>query len=824
MSTDKPDQEIDGTGKDAQLQNKGFDTVGLLLSFLSNWKWFVLSVAICMAAAYYYVSTIIPTYTVEASVYLNDENGASQSKEMLGLRGNSDMTMSDLIDETEIKLLRSRNNLIKIVDSLDLAYSYYNVGKLRDIPVYKNSAVLASLDSTSLANLSNPITVTIDKNKDGTYDVNTTSVVAGGTDKRNFTVKKLPARINLADGTLTLRESPYTKRMNGTEKIVINNPNAAAARLAEGLDMGYARNSRTILLIAINTPMIEEGRDVLKVLIKFYNRQMIEDKNRAAIQTEAFILDRLMMISGELRDVEDRLRDYRLANNVIDISAQTNMNLNQRSTSESELASVDAQREILNDIEHQVVRQDSYGTIPSVSNDPALTQSINQYNTAVANYEHALQSMGKDHPQIEKLQENLNLQKQQIISNIGALKRDMTVRRRSIASIDSRSAGQLSAQPTVDKGLNEIFREQQVKVNIYTFLLQKREEIALQKTMATPTAQFIDNPQGYGPVKPKRSIYLLVSLLIGLLIPAIIITLKRIIFPKFNDKEELQRLTAVPILGEVCQAETTDPVVVGESVSTPIAEMFRLLRNNINFTRARDEKSTILVTSSISGEGKTFLSLNLAMTYALTGKRIVVVGLDIRRPVLAHTCGMTNSSGVTTFLAGQEKDIDKLLRLSPFNDNLYVLPAGPIPPNPNELLMNENCTELFNRLREKFDYVIVDSAPMGLVSDTQLIVAHTDVQLFVTRANYTTPGGLNILHEAINSGRLPHAYIVINGVDVASNAYIYRRYGHYGYYGKTAQGYSYGYSSASENREHHHHHHHKKPSLWQRIFKSSKRK
>ncbi len=795
-----------------------FDLAGLLLDFLTHWKWFVLSVIICLCCAYYYVSTIIPVYNVGASIYLNDETTTSNSSALFGTpNGMGDMS-NVYIDETEIEILKSKNNLVKIVDSLELAYSYYYVGKLRDVPVYRNSAVLAKLDSISLRNLSSPIEIYIDKEDTG-YEVTTISRFNNAEEKKVTEVKKLPAKISISQGTITLSASPFTKKMDGTEKIVIENPGAVAGALSGALSIEYAKNSAAILNLAVNSTTAEQGRDILSVLIDFYNKQIIEDKNRSAIQTEAFILDRLGMISSELKDVESRLRDYRTSNNIVDLDAQTSMNLSQRSTTETQLASVDVEREILNEIESMVSRQDTYCQLPSITNNATVSQGIETYNQAVLNYDRARESMGADHPHIAELQTSLNRQKSQIISNINAAKRDINARRRSILSLDSRSSSQLAAQPTIDKGLNEIFREQQVKVNIYTYLLQKREEIALQKTLATPTAQFIDNPTIGGLVKPIRYIYMGVGLLIGLLIPALIIYLRRLLFPTFNDKEELQRVTSVPVIGEICANNSENDIVIDESVTSSIAELFRLLRNNINFTKgAKGDKKVVLITSSVSGEGKTFVASNLAMTYALTGKKTIIIGLDIRRPVLAHKFGFSNNTGVTTFLSGQETNIDALIHKSDKNPNLYVMSAGPVPPNPNELLLSDNTTKLFEQLREKFDCIIVDSAPIGLVSDTFLIVSHSDVQIYVARAGYSTKNGLKVLHEAINTNRLPNPYIVLNDVKVDGSAYVYRRYGQYGYYSTNAYTYAYG-----ENHSSKHHGKKKKKSLRRRLQEYLKR-
>jgi capsular exopolysaccharide synthesis family protein len=789
-----------------------FDVAGLLLDFLSHWKWFVLCVIVCLCCAYYYVATIIPTYTVGASIYLNDDNSVSGSQ-ALGAKQNMYNPATFAIDETEIKILKSKNNIIKIVDSLDLAYSYYYVGKVRDVPTYHDSAVLASLDSISLRNLSSPIEIYIDKEGSG-YKVVTKSYFNNAEEKKVLSVKKLPARFSLSQGTITLTESPLTKHMYGTEKIVISNPNWVAGAISGQLSIGYANNSNSILSLSVNTTVVEQGRDILRALVEFYNRKIIEDKNRSAIQTEAFILDRLSMINSELKDVEDRLREYRSTHGIIDLESQTTTSLTQHNSTESELAAVDLEREILNEIENMVSRQDTYCQLPTITNNATVSQGIETYNQAVLNYERARESMGADHPHIAELQTTLNRQKAQILSNISAAKRDVSARRRSIVSLDNRSLNRLAEQPTLDKGLNEIFREQQVKVNIYTYLLQQREEIALQKTLATPTAQFIDNPSGGGLVQPQSSAYYSLALLIGLLIPGLIIFLKRLLFPTFNDKEDLERVTKVPVIGEICVNNSENDIVIGESVSSSIAELFRLLRNNINFVKgANGDKKVILVTSSVAGEGKTFVASNLAMTYALSGKKTVIVGLDIRRPVLAHKFGFSNNVGVTTYLSGQVNDIDSFLHQTEINPNLYVIPAGPVPPNPNELLLSERTTEFFKQLRERFDCVILDSAPIGLVSDTYLVVAHSDVQLYVARAGYSTKNGLKVLHEAINSGRMPNVYIVLNDVHIDGSAYVYRRYGQYGYYSTSSYTYAYGEKSGK------HHHHHKKRSLFKRLFK-----
>lgn len=781
-------------------ENKGpvedvMDTTGLLLDYLANWKWFVLSVVLCAIGAYFYIATIVPTYQVNASIYLNNES--TQSKEAFALNPeNPLLNMKNFIDETELEILKSRNNVIKIVDSLRMAYSYWRVGNLRDIPMYNDRAIDAEMDSIALNDLENPITITVsNSSKEGKYDIEATTVFNEIEENKKLDAVDLPCTVDLTCGSVTVTRVEQVPELEGTQKVIVRNPRSVASTLSSSLNIEFAEKAPTIVRISYNTPIPREGTDVINTLVDFYNRQIIADKNASAMQTEAFILDRLVMINDELRDVEQRLQDYRQAHNISDLQQQVTTNLATTKSTQNQLAEIEAEATIINDIENTIRKANNYDPLPAVTTNATLNQVIVKYNQKISRLTRMLETSTPDNPLVRTLQEELTRDKADILQSVASVKRGIQARRRNVAAIEGQSQSQLSALPPVDKGLQEIFREQQVKVNIYTFLLQKREEIALQKTLATPTARLIDDPSSTGPVSPRRMVIYFLALILGLAIPAAIIFLKRFFFPIYKDQEELQRLTNVPIIGEISTDTSKDDkaIVVGPNVSTPIAELFRLLRNNIGFTKNGANKKVILVTSSISGEGKTFVATNLALTYALTGKKVVVVGMDIRRPVLAHKFGLNNQQGVTTFLSGQVADINSLLHKSDLSDNLYILPAGPVPPNPNELLLSENMGRMMEQLRDDFDYVILDSAPIGVISDSFLIIPYSDIQLYVTRASYSTKSCLKVLHQAIRDNRLSDPYIVLNGVDINSGSYSYRKYGHY--YRGSSSTYGYGYAT-----------------------------
>lgn len=771
------------------------DTTGLLLDYLANWKWFVISIIICLIGAYFYIATIVPTYQVNASIYLNNDN--TQTKDAFALNPeNPLLNMKNFIDETELEILKSRNNVIQIVDSLGMSYSYWRVGGLRDIPLYNDCAIKASMDSLALYGLKDPITITVSNASDeGKYDIEAKTIFNEIDEEVEVEDVELPYTIDLTCGSVVISRVEQIAELEGTQKVVINSPRSIAKSLSNALNIEFAEKAPTIVRISYDTPIPRQGVDVVNTLVDFYNRQIIADKNQSAMQTEAFILDRLVMINDELRDVEQRLQEYRQAHNISDLHQQVSSNLATTKTTQSQLAEIEAEETIINDIESTIRKANNYDPLPAVTTNQTLNQVIVKYNQKVSRLTRMLETSTPDNPLVRTLQEELTRDKADILQSLASVKKGIQARRSNVAAIETQSQSQLSSLPPVDKGLQEIFREQQVKVNIYTFLLQKREEIALQKTMATPTARLIDDPSSEYPISPRRMVIYFLAFVLALAIPAGIIFLKRFFFPIYKDQEELQRLTNVPIIGEIStyNAKDDSKFVVGRNVATPIAELFRLLRNNIGFTKNGASKKVIMLTSSISGEGKTFVATNLALTYALTGKKVVVVGMDIRRPVLAHRFGLNNQQGVTTYLTGQTTDINSLINQSTENENLYILPAGPIPPNPNELLLSENMKRLIATLRENFDYVIIDTAPIGLVSDSFLIIPYSDIQLYVTRASYSTKNCLKVMHQAIRDNRLSDPYIVLNGVDITSSSYSYRKYGYYSH--NTKSTYGYGYSS-----------------------------
>lgn len=778
-------------------QEDSFDYTGLILEYFAQWKWVVISVVACLVLAYIYMATIVPIYRVDASVYIaQDDSQASITSSMNPTAAMMNMG-NMMMDETQLEILKSRSQVTKVVDSLDLCYSYMYEGKLRGIPVFGNNAVAAKLDSIVLKNLKKPIEITVKPVGDNKYDIVGKTEFEDVKETKKLDNVTLPAKVEFSFGDVELTQVSHIAPLEKTEKITIQSPTAVARGIMANLKAEFADRASTVVRIAYKTNSPAKGADIISALVDFYNRQVMADKNTAAIQTEAFILDRLVMINNELSDVERRLQEYRQQHNIADIAAQLNSSLATKNQTQGEIVDLEAKRQILNSMEQAVAKSGAYDVLPPVTTEPSLNSIVEVYNNKVQQLNRLLENSTSDNPLVKAHIDEVARDKTKVLQSISALKQSLNKQRDKLMSVENRSVGEVASVPSIDKGLQEIFREQQVKVSIYTFLLQKREEIALQKTLATATARLIDEPYSDSPISPNRTLIMMVAFLLGLGIPAIVIFIRQYFFPLFKDQEELARLTRVPIISEISSdGDKDNPIVVGENVSTPIAELFRLLRNNVAFTKNGAEKKVILITSSISGEGKTFIATNLAMTYALTGKKVAVIGMDIRRPVLAGNFGLRNTTGVTTFLSGHTTDVMSLLHQSKDNPNLYIMPSGPVPPNPNELLMSKNMDILIDTLRNNFDYVIIDSAPIGIVSDTYLIVRHSDIQLFVTRASYSTKACIKVLHSAVRTGKLKDPYVVLNGVNMHSRSYTYRRYGRY------TSNKTYGYGYNEEGHEH----------------------
>ena len=531
--------------------------------------------------------------------------------------------------------------------------------------------------------------------------------------------------------------------------------------------------------------------------------QANEDKNEIAMRTEQFINSRLEKINTELGATEGSLEATKRQYKIVNPEATGALGYTNTDQFTQKLADMDMQIELLHSLQQYMNEpSNKYQTLPSNVglNDAAASTLINDYNKIVMERNRLLRSANENSPTITPLTAQLDDLSSSIRRAMTQVQRNAQIQRNSILQEYNRYSSMIYSSPEQERVLNQIGRQQEVKSGLYLMLLQKREENSISLAATADKGKLIDDPVSFGQISPKKSIILLIALVIGLAIPAIVLFLINFFRYKIEGHEDVARLTTLPIIGDVAiaseTAKTKADIVVHENQNNVMEEVFRSIRSNIQFMLKEDQK-VIMFTSTTSGEGKTFTAANLAVSFALLGKKVLVMGLDIRKPRLTNLFELKDKNiGITNLLVHDNpthEDICANILNSGVNRNLDIMPAGPIPPNPAELVSRESLDNIFAALRKEYDYIIVDTAPVGLVTDTLMIARVADLTVYMCRADYTPKSSFEFINSLSAQKKLPQVSIVINGIDMSKKKYgYYYGYGKYGKYGRYGKSGSYG--------------------------------
>ena len=759
-----------------ELEEKStFDFQTIYTTLILNWKWFVLSLIICLGLAAIYLRYKTPVYQAYAKMLIKDEDNSRGRNSIMNAATLGTITNSAGIDN-EMEILKSRSIAEQAVRDLKLYTTYRTQGRVKETLLYKNQPITVDLDPAHLEKLAAPINLQI-LCEDNSYHVTGTVGLAGAIDK---TIAKLPASLTTSEGTLTFTSNTTEPVKPGTTLLVtIRSPKVASYKYAGSLSVGQSSKTTTIAQLVLNDEIPQRAVDYLKQLIVCYNRQANEDKNEVAVRTEAFINSRLEKINAELGNTEGQLEAYKRAHNMVELKMNAGQAMSNQSAYDQKLAEANTQVALINSLNEEMnSTAGTYKTLPSNVGlaDAGTQQMINRYNELALERNRLLRSASENSPTVTPLTAQLDELQASIQSSLNQTRKNYEIQRNSIASQFNKYSAQVGATPEQERMLTQIGRQQDVKSGLYLMLLQKREENSISLAATADKGRLIDEPTAAGKVSPKSSMIMLIALLLGLAIPALILFLMSFFRYKIEGHDDVARLTKLPILADVAvaseTAKTKADIVVHENKNNQMEEIFRAMRTNVQFMLAENEK-VILFTSSTSGEGKTFNAANLAVSFALLGKKVILVGLDIRKPRLAELF-----------------EIDLLL-------------AGPIPPNPTELIARTSLEIIFEHLRENYDYILIDSAPVGLVTDTLQIGRVADATVYMCRADYTPKESFNLINSLDADKKLPKMSIVLNGIDMSKKKYgyyygygKYGRYGRYGRYGKYSYGkygkYSYG--------------------------------
>ena len=789
----------------------------ILAALVLNWQWFLLSLIIFVCGALVYLRYTEPVYQVSARMLIKEQNekGSSQ-KTLANVEDLGFLSNSSGIDN-EVEVLQSRILLRDVVKDLKLYTEYRKEGNIHDIIVYGGQPVSIDLDPQHLDSLDKKLlekkqSLSMKIWREGSNYVISGSALAGkeATSTFQHRVKSLPASFKTRLGVVTMTSAPG-KSLNEGEvyHATIRPPMQVATEYLKAMTIESKSKVTSIAMLTLKDKNYQRGMDVLRQLTICYNRQANADKNEVAVRTEEFINDRMAKINSELGSTESTIQRFKQQNAVTSLS-DASQAVQMSNEFSSRLSEANAQMQII-DYMRDYINNPSNNNQIIPSNigikDNATTELISNYNQAVQDRNRLLKSASEEAMQVRTLTATIAELRQSIQTALLQARRTADIQRQGVRDQFSKFQGRISAAPHQERVLNQEGRQQDVKSTLYMLLLQKREENSIAMASTADNGKLIDDPILDGQVSPKKPVVIMASIGLGVLIPALILWLTSLFRYKVEGHDDVAQLTDLPIVVDVPVASENvkqkADIVVQNSENNLINEVFRSLRTNVQFMLTNGQK-VICVTSSISGEGKTFSAVNFAASFALLGKKVILCDLNIRKPALGKLFGISDSNeGITTLLAQDkvtEEDLKTQIRPSGVNKTLDLLLAGPTPASSTELLARDNFADVVAMLRELYDYVIFDTTPVGLVTDTIQIGQQADITLFVLRADYTPKDSIRQLNDLAKEKKLPSPHIVINGIDLSRRKYgYYYGYGKYGRYSHYGHGNYGGYGQYIES-------------------------
>ncbi|WP_333697332.1 GumC family protein [Bacteroides congonensis] len=777
----------------------------IVFRYLIHWPWFVVSVIVCVALAWGYLRLTTPIYNVSATVLIKDEKkggGANMSSELEKMGLNGFVSSSSNI-ENEIEVLSSRTLAREVVSSLGLFVTYMDKDEFPKRELYRTSPVLVSLTPQEADKLPQTMEVDMVLQSTGAMDVQ----IRVGEKEYRKRFDKLPAILPTDEGTIaffanndtlsSVRPESITKERHITA--FINRPFAVAKGYAGSLSITPTSKATSVVTVSLKNSNTQRGKDYIDKLLEMYNINANNDKNEVAQKTAEFIDERIGIISKELGSTERDLENFKRSAGITDLSSEAQIALAGNAEYEKKRVENQTQINLVVDLQ-RYLQGAEYEVLPSNVGlqDAGVAGAIDRYNEMVSERNRLLRTSTESNPAIVNLNASIRAMRGNIQTTLDAMLKGLEITRADLAREANRYSRRISDAPTQERQFVSIARQQEIKSGLYLMLLQKREENAIVLAAIANNAKIIDEAQADGaPISPKRMTIYLAALVFGMGIPVGIIYLIGLTRFKIEGRADVEKLTSLPVIGDIPMAdEKTGSIAVFENQNNLMSETFRNIRTNLQFM-LENGKNVILVTSTISGEGKSFISANLAISLSLLGKKVVIVGLDIRKPGLNKVFNIPKKEhGITQFLTNPAINLMDLVQPSDINKNLYILPGGTVPPNPTELLARDGLEKAVETLKKNFDYVILDTAPVGMVTDTLLIGRVAELSVYVCRADYTRKEEFTLINELAENNKLPNLCIAINGLDLQKKKYgYYYGYGKYGkYYGYGKRyGYGYGY-------------------------------
>jgi tyrosine-protein kinase Etk/Wzc len=763
-------------------ENSIFNVKWIITTLFAIWPWFLGSIFIALVTCNIYLRYTVPVYRISGEIIIGDNSGStknSPNQEAFVLEGLG-ITSSKSDVNNVMRIIKSTTTMMKVVQRLELHVQYFEPGKVKMTEFYSNSPFKFVMSENSL--------------DPGTYKIK-----FDAKDNFNLTLGQQSWRGRLDEPAIIQKKKIVVKKIfstlkENTEYVVrISDVKGVAAMYAGGLSITKTDKLANSLEIAMLSEIPQKAKDIIDTLIKVYEINNIENRNRIADNTIAFINERLKDVGSELRHREDDIKTFKESNNLVDIQSSSLALIAKTEQYKDQLIELEIQSRMLESA-LKYLATNATGPLPAIiTSDPTISQYSNMYNVLQAEREQLKATTTKNNPQRVSIEAQLDELRSKMVFSIKTLQNSLKIKIDQYSRQNELITGRIKQVPTKEKAYLEFEREQNIIEQLYLYLLRKREETAVAKSSTISNVTVVDPAENKGQIKPDKGKLRMTAFMLGFLAPIIGLAIRRTLNTKIIAKTDIVKQTDIPIIGEIGHSSNEIAVAVRKNSNTLLAEQFRALRTNLQFILPEKNGKTILLTSSMSGEGKSFIAINLASTFAISGKKVALVEMDMRRPKISKNLGLDNGVGLSNYAIGQV-DLHQIIQKSGFEDNLYVVPSGPIPPNPAELIMLPKIQAMFDTLKSEFDYVVIDTAPIGLVTDAQLLSPNIDTTLYVIRQGYTFKQQMQIVNDMQNGGKMPRLGLIINDV-VFTRGYSYGYgYGYEsGYGGKYGYSYRYGY-------------------------------
>lgn len=782
---------------------KPVDYKALIFEYLIHWPYILAFLILSLAGCYVYLRYQAPVYNVNATVLIKQDDKKSAVNSPLGAMQDFGMLSMASNFDNEMEILQSRTLLKKVVNQLNLYISYSRKNSFGyATSLYKNTPVQVWMAPEEADRLQAPLQLEIGYTPNGQTAVTATYIQNQTEAKVSKSFDKLPAVLVTPVGTLSLTQAADSTLLQQplTYQATITSPTGTAAGCRANLSAAPTSKSTTIVRLSYNDGNVRRGQDFLNTLVALYNSDANDDKNEVASRTAEFISSRIDIINRELGTTEQELADYKQQAGLTNLSADAQLALQGSSEYDQKRAENTTQIRLVEFLRQYIENPaNRYEVIPANIglSDNGLVTLIAQYNEMLIERKRLLRTSNENNPVVINLDTSIAATRNSVLSSVASVEKGLQITRNNLNAEARKYETRISNAPKQEKELISISRQQEIKANLYLMLLQKREENAITLAATANNGRIIEEPMYGGLVAPNGKQFYMIALVLGLAIPIGGIFLIRLLRYKIEGRADVERITDITIIGDIPQIEheVKESIVVHENENGLMEEIYRSVRTNLQYM-LRDDQKVILFTSTTSGEGKSFNAGNLAVSFAFMGKKTLIMGMDIRKPGLNKIFDISRKEeGITRYLAHPEDtDILSLCQPSKLSANLFILPGGVVPPNPTELVARESLDQALVILREHFDYIILDTAPIGIVTDTQLIARVADVSVYVCRADYTHKSDFAYINELKRENKLPNLCTLINGIDMNKrrNGYYYG-YGKYGKYGKYGYGKKYGY-------------------------------